>query len=33
MQNCVRCHERLVSGIHNEGRKCWDCHRSLPHGY
>ena len=33
MRNCTRCHATLVSGIHSEGRKCWDCHRGLAHGY
>ncbi|MEN6438510.1 MAG: cytochrome c nitrite reductase small subunit [Syntrophobacter sp.] len=29
-ENCVRCHEQLVSGI-NEDRNCWECHRRLSH--
>lgn len=29
-QNCVRCHEELVSKI-NEDRNCWACHRGLSH--
>lgn len=33
MGNCVRCHKDLVSAVHHDGRKCWDCHRGLPHGY
>ena len=34
--NCIRCHEKVVSGFsdenHGEGRLCWDCHSSVPHG-
>lgn len=33
MQNCIRCHSRLVEKINKDGRKCWECHRGLPHGY
>lgn len=32
MGNCLRCHKELVAGIHKDNRKCWDCHRGLPHG-
>jgi len=28
--NCRRCHTELVSRV-NIDRRCWDCHRSLPH--
>lgn len=42
-QNCIRCHSKLlndpklVSSVeghqaHMEDRKCWDCHREVPHG-
>jgi cytochrome c nitrite reductase small subunit len=42
-ENCVRCHGGLVSDtrlhrvsgddVHGrEGLRCWDCHRSTPHG-
>lgn len=42
-QNCVRCHSKLlndpklVAGVanhvaHMTDRKCWDCHREVPHG-
>lgn len=31
MTNCVRCHGGLVSGVHMEGRRCWDCHRGIGH--
>jgi cytochrome c nitrite reductase small subunit len=41
--NCIRCHEELVkpgifsmtagqTGIIGGDRKCWDCHRDVPHG-
>ncbi|MEW6741058.1 MAG: cytochrome c nitrite reductase small subunit [Nitrospirota bacterium] len=34
MSNCLRCHGQLVANIvHNGERKCWECHRGLPHGY
>ncbi len=33
MNNCVRCHKQLVEKLSMEGRKCWDCHRGIPHGY
>lgn len=33
MGNCIRCHEGLISNIHTDDRKCWECHRGLPHGY
>lgn len=28
--NCVRCHEELVSMVRTE-RNCWDCHRGTTH--
>ena len=28
--NCRRCHAELVSRV-NIDRRCWECHRSLPH--
>ncbi|MFV0377518.1 MAG: cytochrome c nitrite reductase small subunit [Mangrovibacterium sp.] len=42
-QNCVRCHERQLLDARQSGcignyeenrtsRKCWDCHREVPHG-
>jgi cytochrome c nitrite reductase small subunit len=43
-QNCVRCHEQLIKNpeyltkrtyqsIHSRTeRKCWECHRNVPHG-
>ena len=42
-QNCIRCHERALSGIHDknlnssqaeetENRLCWNCHKETPHG-
>lgn len=43
MDNCIRCHTelttQLVTGINptmkqavDNGKKCWDCHREVPHG-
>ncbi|MCG6190571.1 cytochrome c nitrite reductase small subunit [Maribellus maritimus] len=42
-QNCIRCHSKLLNdpkleaGVrahfeHITDRKCWDCHREVPHG-
>ena len=42
-QNCVRCHETLLTDsklivktdeFHHfrQERKCWECHREVPHG-
>jgi len=42
-ENCIRCHRDLVDMVsiitvtgenHNEGegKRCWDCHREVPHG-
>jgi cytochrome c nitrite reductase small subunit len=42
-QNCIRCHEQLLSGSlamermtdlknNRTERKCWECHRETPHG-
>jgi len=42
-RNCKRCHENTLSPLrkmshnslnsrHGEGRKCWDCHQTVPHG-
>jgi cytochrome c nitrite reductase small subunit len=33
MQNCIRCHGQLVEKINKGDRRCWDCHRDVPHGY
>ncbi len=42
--NCVRCHSNLLDQsklvtqtkgnhqVHNTERKCWECHREVPHG-
>ncbi|WP_353684617.1 cytochrome c nitrite reductase small subunit [Thermodesulfovibrio sp. 3907-1M] len=30
-QNCIRCHEGMVSRIDVSDRKCWDCHRRISH--
>lgn len=44
MNNCIRCHTELNTTMVNtgkvdymmtqvgEGKKCWDCHRQVPHG-
>ncbi len=32
--NCLRCHAGVMENIADrEERNCWECHRSLPHGY
>ncbi len=42
-QNCIRCHSELLldpklqkdvegHNIHRTDRKCWECHREVPHG-
>lgn len=31
MENCVRCHDGMVSRISYDGRNCWDCHRRVNH--
>lgn len=30
-QNCIRCHEGMVSRITISDRKCWDCHKRISH--
>lgn len=42
--NCIRCHNELITDrrllattksydhFRTEGRKCWECHREVPHG-
>lgn len=43
LENCIRCHERLVENVelaefslndyqHGSGKVCWECHREVPHG-
>jgi len=32
-ENCLRCHGALLEGLPSEDRYCWECHRSVPHGY
>ena len=44
MDNCIRCHRQLntefvrtgridyMEARRGEGKACWDCHRSVPHG-
>ena len=42
-QNCIRCHDRQLKNpkqsslmadydVHRTDRKCWECHREVPHG-
>lgn len=38
-ENCIRCHGdfmrttlAIAGTAHGEGRRCWDCHREVPHG-
>lgn len=35
-RNCVRCHEHQIMntkmGSSANARRCWDCHRTVPHG-
>jgi cytochrome c nitrite reductase small subunit len=42
-QNCIRCHSKLITDpklsasieghqAHRQDRKCWECHREVPHG-
>ena len=42
-KNCIRCHSKLLNDpkllssikayqAHREDRKCWECHREVPHG-
>ena len=41
--NCIRCHSKLLTdpklasiiadhNVHRTDRKCWECHREVPHG-
>lgn len=30
-ENCIRCHEGIVSMINVTDRKCWDCHKRTSH--
>lgn len=30
-QNCIRCHEGMVSKINVGDRKCWECHKRVSH--
>ncbi len=30
-ENCIRCHEGMVSMINVSDRKCWDCHKKISH--
>ncbi len=42
-QNCIRCHQKQITdpklvatvdghAVHTQDRKCWECHREVPHG-
>lgn len=31
MENCLRCHGDMVANVNIGGRRCQDCHRSIPH--
>lgn len=42
-ENCIRCHEQQITDAklsskvssnvkHTQNRKCWECHREVPHG-
>ncbi|MCP4132091.1 MAG: cytochrome c nitrite reductase small subunit [bacterium] len=30
-ENCIRCHDGMVTMINVEERNCWDCHRRVHH--
>ena len=30
-ENCLRCHEGMVTVINTDGRDCWSCHRRVMH--
>ncbi len=30
-ENCIRCHEGLLTMINTDDRNCWDCHRRVRH--
>lgn len=30
-ENCIRCHDGMVSRINVSDRKCWDCHKRISH--
>jgi len=32
-ENCLRCHGPLLERVSQEDRRCWECHRAVPHGY
>ena len=32
-ENCLRCHEGMVSVMDSDDRDCWSCHRSVAHRY
>lgn len=33
LENCIRCHGKLMASLRKDKRRCWDCHRGIPHGY
>lgn len=32
-ENCLRCHESMVSVMSTDGRNCWSCHRRVNHNF
>jgi cytochrome c nitrite reductase small subunit len=32
-ENCIRCHDEMVSRMKVEGKDCWTCHRQTTHTY
>jgi cytochrome c nitrite reductase small subunit len=30
-ENCIRCHQGVVSRIATDGQECWSCHRRMNH--
>ena len=32
-ENCIRCHDEMVSRMRVEGRDCWACHRQTKHTF
>ena len=32
-ENCLRCHEGMVTVINTDERYCWSCHRRIMHRY
>lgn len=32
-ENCIRCHENMVSVMNTDDRDCWSCHRRVMHTF